>query len=1737
MTSLTSSFKVFKQPLLVGLMLLLILVFSLLSVAQGAEEVINRQLQASIVSHDWPTTPESPLCEAFAFIESTPTKHSMDREMIRLWKRFYVEALLLGTRNSTEDASSSSSSFAGRGKDDDEEKEEEKEDHQARDDSMYQRAVKAAFTSISKGPPLKGTHLDLPLMEYALSTRAHAPFCEMHRSLAQAALSSISAQVQEIPEAFIVWQQKRNRNIDDDHDDDHHHHHVVRLLCATRIGHTGQLEFVNSGFTYPDAVWASTLPDEDPLYLDEDFMHADNSTTRETTVLPAILYGSFGSKHFASLYRALVKQRIPFVVRHMALEYERKGQTQPTVLQGYGVRLDIRNVEYKSFDDKHGGNQGRNQGHASPDVVPNDNGSFSDQDPSTWTAETWKDKFINGIDPTLLVKEKKKGFSQEMKSFFRDYLPFLEESIMEESSNSKPDGVFIPPKSELRQLSVQAAMVISQSKDPLWTLQLLSQNLPSFAAMLNNIFVPEDFTSRIEYTHQLYFNQDKLMRLPTVNDAVIDFSINGRRMKVDRPSFNAFELINVFREENDLMKSIDEHFGFDSHVRDVVTDFITMGKDAFYGQSNVDDNDKENSARIDEPKLRVDVGSGYRGAVIYLNDIEKDVEYRDWPRSVERAIYSVQFGGPLVIRRNVFTVLFVLDPLNTNQSMLETLRMSIQMIQSGMPLRVGIVFANDSDLKQCKNNLERYHDTDDVNCLLSNDHTTISDKNSNEVTPETIMKLYQYNVRKFGKSIRLPYLYLLMEQLKSGMSVKSLSNINESVLEKLGIEVDDPLSDVKDAIEYDPPANSNVEETYQNSVKFAVRKNIQSGDAFLNGIPFSLGSPRDFEQIIMEEVQRILGKMMNGEITDLLPRSIYAMLLKGRHVHSAMHPSLSETDPCYIVVMHNICRQRLTLPDPTNKEVATIAIDYVTDFVTDDSLTTLLSFLKAMKALSTSESAPFAFRVFPSNVESLNSFLNHVFAEARKFSLDELTDFVNVALNNPDLRICTPNSTCPYYEEVKLSFSARGLSFSNSSSDTDNVHVKIPNKYDSSAIILVNGRVFLPKDSSIQLRDLQVLMALENDTSNKIAKAIANDFSPDELCGVVSQVAAYLGEKFFSTESLTNLRSNIEHFSDDVINNMIHFSWNDGDNAAGNESRVKVRVVLDPLTEASQRVAPLLRTIRDNLELPLELIIVPSFITDDSSLPLTSYYRFVSEINKFETMELPKASFQGLPTNQVLTIRMDVAEPWDIQQSDVVQDTDNLRCDPNCCGDEDFIYHLDNNKIARSSFKPSYHMTKVEYKLNSLLFFGQCYDVIDKSPPNGLQLTLVNSRFNGLLSDSNANIEISPEGSVSESKYMNFDSHAKPASGTLVMKTVGYWQLRTNPGVWQLEIAQNTRGAEIYDMMEGTIRDGHIISDDHFMPYKTLVMKDFLSRMEVVLVQRKKGYENADLLLARSESEQIADDNMVHVFSLATGHLYERFLKIMMLSVTKRTSAQVKFWLFENFLSPSFKESALAMATQIGCEVEFVTYKWPEWLRAQKDKQRIIWGYKILFLDVLFPLDLKKIIYVDADQVVRGDLKELWDMDLEGAPYGYTPMCESREETKGYQFWREGFWTSHLRGKPYHISALYVVDLQRFRRELVGDQLRAVYQQLTADPNNLSNLDQDLPNYTQHQIKIFSLPQDWLWCETWCSEESKKTAKTIDLCNNPQHKEAKVSMAKRIIDGELFHESWVELAKLEKLTI
>ncbi|KAF2213451.1 glycosyltransferase family 24 protein [Cercospora zeae-maydis SCOH1-5] len=393
------------------------------------------------------------------------------------------------------------------------------------------------------------------------------------------------------------------------------------------------------------------------------------------------------------------------------------------------------------------------------------------------------------------------------------------------------------------------------------------------------------------------------------------------------------------------------------------------------------------------------------------------------------------------------------------------------------------------------------------------------------------------------------------------------------------------------------------------------------------------------------------------------------------------------------------------------------------------------------------------------------------------------------------------------------------------------------------------------------------------------------------------------------------------------------------------------------------------------------------------------------------------------------------------------------------------VHDLDNIKLSAVK-----NDIEAVYQLEHILIEGHSRDATIGPPPRGAQLVL----------------------------GTDADPHF---ADTIIMANLGYFQFKANPGIYSLAMQKgrseeifhiDSAGASGYDP-QGRLGDG---------------AQKFLG----------KAAKLGSGLLSKSGSASTTPERKhadINIFSVASGHLYERMLNIMMVSVMKHTKHSVKFWFIEQFLSPSFKDFLPVMAETYGFEYEMVTYKWPHWLRGQKEKQREIWGYKILFLDVLFPLDLDKVIFVDADQIVRTDMYELVQHDLQGAPYGFTPMCDSRTEMEGFRFWKQGYWKNFLKGLPYHISALYVVDLKRFRQMAAGDRLRQNYHQLSADPNSLSNLDQDLPNHMQALLPIHSLPQEWLWCETWCSDESLKDAKTIDLCNNPQTKEPKLERARR----------------------
>ncbi|GAA6062062.1 hypothetical protein JCM10212_003560 [Sporobolomyces blumeae] len=654
--------------------------------------------------------------------------------------------------------------------------------------------------------------------------------------------------------------------------------------------------------------------------------------------------------------------------------------------------------------------------------------------------------------------------------------------------------------------------------------------------------------------------------------------------------------------------------------------------------------------------------------------------------------------------------------------------------------------------------------------------------------------------------------------------------------------------------------------------------------------------------------------------------------------------------------------------------------------------------------------------------------------------------------------------------------------------------------------IVINGRVVGPfPDDAFGIEDLETLLVYELEKRiSPVVSAIGKtgfDITslPSSQQSKIYNLASSIVQQAYLPDPAAGLFGDAStQRRQDYRSLDSNYSAIIGPNEKG--ALFEIAIVVDPATELAQRWAPIIETLVSLDSVHLRLYLNPTFGLTD--LPIKRFYRYLFQprLAFDETTgaeRQPSIKFEGVPEDVLLTFGIDAQQSWLAFPHASVHDLDNIRLKdlPEWSRDEG---------------------VEAVLELESIIVEGHARDVPSSHPPRGLQLEL-------------------HRGALGDPQHRKVD--------TIVMANLGYFQFKASPGPWNLAIRPG-KSSDVYEI-ESTGANGWK-SGDVAKTGTTVVVSTLEGKTLYPRFKRKEGQELAELLdeSAAASGKRAAKGGFVdrlkhmipffaptaptdlvstgkkaeiNVFTVASGLLYERMAFLMMVSVMRHTKSTVKFWFIQNFLSPSFKAFIPHMAKEYGFDYELVTYKWPHWLRAQKEKQRTIWGYKILFLDVLFPLELDRVIFVDSDQIVRADLKELIDLDLEGAPYAYAPMGNDREETKGYRFWEHGYWKQHLAGRPYHISALYVVDLDRFRQIAAGDRLRQQYQALTADPGSLANLDQDLPNNMQSSLPIYTLDRSWLWCETWCSDESLATAKTIDLCNNPKTKEQKLARARRLI--------------------
>lgn len=1388
-------------------------------------------------------------------------------------------------------------------------------------------------------------------------------------------------------------------------------------------------------------------------------------------------------------------------------------------LQGYGVEMAIKNVEYRVLD-----------------VKSIKAGISNEETSDSQNALLQSPELLNSDgDPHAYVKDQIARLHPHRKERLEEvYSQLFQGSDFQASADSnedKPKRVTDLSVSEMDPLALKAMEVIFDSEDPMRTLRDISQNLPTVAPLLAIADLGDVSGDFLERYHAQF------------DGVPASLSLNGK--VIDLENLDPFQVVNTISEEVDKYKSL-QQIGAEAS-KSILSALGRKTKSQSESSGNFEHSLEKltqgfSHAQIQE-YLVESMTSGFtpkidlmwKDVVTVINDLETDPAYMRWPRRVRDLLKPTWPGQLTPVAKNFYTLVIVLDPAAGTEGIRLLDQLTRVILSNSIPIRLAYhvtlpnIKGKEALLKEACSALDA--ERCQVNWLwakllksLVSSHpdllTFLQIVSRSSFTPASINQAWESSgltvswhdaLNSNDDFVATSYTYL-----SSAGLVSDANGVNNNIVllngKLLQVDPDEPLREIGEHLQISKQQFQ--QDIYRGAVSDATDLYAHAlGD---ESEVFPGWNARIFEKSPVLRKMHVPGfdwSRMNYLTVkgtgDALKPVTHLLIADVADVETrkaiANYLSASESFPSSMV------SARLSLlPRPGSEHTRLFkAFEYAVQTVAkfnagvkanDEEATILLNALLALDAQD--QGSSFCLNDKSASCAGFNAWLDEI--ETSKTAGQETILEQKVELSAALLVRAgiSPNAIAPNGYVIVTNGRFMVLSPSDASAWDETAWMMLTKYEDKTRASTVtellksqNAHFFEEEvTGSGVLRPLTDLLWLRGDGAD--TALFGNQFTASQLIGATkkaqSDVISLLASSFASSASPSRSRAKAV-----ALNPANADAGRTIRSKAGNgKYMITGTLFVDPMSPAAQSVSALLVTLMKTVPMELTLVLLPK--PGLSELPLKSYFRYVFTPSlRFAADGLRKvvqeqAEFDHLPEDKILTMNVKTPGGWLISTKKAALDLDNILLKP-----------VDLRRVS------------AEYSLDYLLVEGSCSDLsAGGQPPRGLKIRL---------------------GTATNPHVVD----------TIVMSNLGYYQLKANPGVWDLTLAPG-RGSDIYEVQNLRTLHGASLTTyvDTFSSESVnlkVVKRDGMEKesLEEEDAPKEEGFWNNIFGSPPAKTQPKEEDDTVHVFSVASGHLYERFLRIMMLSVRENTKSKVKFWVIKNFLSPAFVQTIDALGQELGFEVELVQYQWPEWLRGQTEKQRKIWGYKILFLDVLFPQSLKRVIFIDADQVVRTDLKQLMTIDLKGAPYGFTPFCDGtwtkdqnekdseasgvqefkrgRADTRGFRFWDSGFWKDHLRGRPYHISALFVVDLDLLRRKGYADQLRATYDQLSRDPGSLSNLDQDLPNYLQHQVPIFSLPPEWLWCETWCSDDSKVFAKTIDLCNNPLTKTPKLESALRII--------------------
>lgn len=362
--------------------------------------------------------------------------------------------------------------------------------------------------------------------------------------------------------------------------------------------------------------------------------------------LTVILYGEVGSNSFLNFHKILSQLAQKGKIKYLIRYFIKKQSNSKVSLSGYGVELAIKSTEYKAQDDA------RVKGEET-------------QSTEALKHEADKPDEIQGF-----------VFSK-LKSQNPDYIEKLDEfqtHLYESGKEIANLKVW-----EMQELSLQAtAKVVSiQNNDSLKLLREISQNFPVQAKTLTKISVDSEMKKEIDRNQQIFMQNLNL----APNDAAL--FING--LYFDAETVDVFTLLNIVKQELKLVEGLHKLVDGDKKR---INKLISL------------------DVNSDKHEYQIDIRDG---SIVYINDIENDKMYKNWPTSLQDMLRAMYPGMLRNVKRNIFHLIMIIDP--SKKEAHDIIKLAESFYIHKAPVRIGFIFAVTPDMS-----VDGFHDAG-VACL------------------------------------------------------------------------------------------------------------------------------------------------------------------------------------------------------------------------------------------------------------------------------------------------------------------------------------------------------------------------------------------------------------------------------------------------------------------------------------------------------------------------------------------------------------------------------------------------------------------------------------------------------------------------------------------------------------------------------------------------------------------------------------------------------------------------------------------------------------------------------------------------------------------------------------------------------------------------------------------------------------------------------------------------------------